>query len=165
MPTFKEPLSKSPNNLMSERFKGADEADLGSLANDLIEKVPSILLDDYGFKTVGTTETITVGGLFNKKDYPGVMFRFPEHREYSGFLVSLSKVGSVLEIDVVSYGTVSKNMQHSNMSREDTGFSLGGLAKQAFHSAMTDTSAVEEEEMHYQGLLDAITQTVQSWRA
>lgn len=165
MANFKEPLSTHPNNLLNQRFTGAASVNVNDVVKELINEVPSILATNYGFKTVGTLETVTIGGLFNKKDYPGVVFRFPDHSDYSSVLVGFSKVGAILDVNAVGYGTISKNMQHSNMAKADHGFSLGGLAKQAFHSAMTDASAVEEEEMHYQGLIDSITQVVQSWCA
>lgn len=165
MASYKEPLSKNPNNIFSQRFTGAGACKVDDLVQQLLVEAPQILDRSYGFKAMGSRTTVTIGGMFNKKEYPGIAFRFSGHSDYASILVGFNKVGAVLDVDAVLYGGVSKNMQHSNLSKVNSGISLSGFAKQAFHGVMTDTNAVEEEEMHYQGLVDAIAQVVQSWLA
>lgn len=165
MAKYKDPLSKNPTNCFNQRFKGAGSCDVSLLVNELIAVVPNQVESEYGFKVVAQKEPIIIGGLLSKVECKGVLFSFPQHSKYAQILVGFNKVGSLLDVDAVQYGAVSKNMQHSNLSQMDHGFSVSGLMKQAYHKAMTDTNAIEEEEMHYQALIEALSAVVTSWLA
>ncbi|WP_304425551.1 hypothetical protein [uncultured Adlercreutzia sp.] len=86
-------------------------------------------------------------------------------REFVVVGVAPGNVGALLDIEGIQYGSVSKNMQHANLAEADHGLSLKGMAKAAYHKAMTDTAAVEEENMHYGALLNTLEAPVQSWVA
>lgn len=165
MAKYKDPLSKNPYNCLSHGFKGAQNCDVNELVRQLIASVPAQVEADYGIKVAAKPETITIGGLLSKQDQPGIIFSFPDKPKYAQILVGFNKMGGMLDVEGVQYGTVSKNMQHANMAEMDHGFSLGGMAKAALHKAMTDSNAVEEERMHYTSLLTVLEEIVQSWIA
>lgn len=165
MAKFKNPLSEHQWNCFSQRFKGAASCNVDALVNELMKSIPEQAEADYGIEVRAARETITIGGLFSAKDQPGILFSFPKKPNYAQILVGLNKIGAILDVEAVQYGTVSKNMQHSNMSKADHGFSLGGMAKSALYDLITDTNAVEEENMHYSAVLDSLEGVVQSWLA
>lgn len=163
MPKFKDPLSQHQWNCLSYNLKGAQRVNVDALVKEAIETVPQKVKDEYGFEVKAWLEVITIGGIFSRKDHPGILFSFPDHPKYAQILVGFNKIGGILDIEGIQYGTVSKNMQHANMAQADHGFSISGIAKAAIHKAMTDTNAVEEETMHYQALIGALEDVVQSW--
>lgn len=164
MYSFKEPLAKHPNNIFSQRFTGAAACDVPSLMDELADRAPREFEANYGFKTTCQKDSVSIGGLFKKKEYPALLFYFPG-TSYAQILITFNKVGAIIDIDAIPVGGVSKNMQHSNLSQVDHGFSLSGMMKSAYHKAMTDTNAIEEEEMHYQGLIQTVASIVVSWVA
>ncbi len=164
MVSYKDPLSKNPNNVLSQRFTGAGGIDVMTLVNEMLSSVPKKVESDFGFKVSGIKETVTIGGFFSKKNYPGILFQFPGKPNYAHILVSFNKIGSVIDIDAVTHGGVSRNMQHANLAKMDHGFSLSGIATSVYHKAMTNSNAIEEEEMHYDALLAALQEVIESWK-
>lgn len=163
MAKFKSPLSEHQGNCFSQCLKGAAGCNVEDLISQLAEVIPEQAEADYGIRVKAARETITVGGLFSAKDQPGILFSFPDKSNYAQILVGLNKVGAVLDVEAILYGAVSKNMYHSNMSKADHGFSLGEMAKSAFHGLMADGNAAEEESMHYSAVLDGLENAVQAW--
>lgn len=156
MAQFKDPLSKNSWNLLSYHIGGAQGVDLNDLVNHLLQVVPENVSNQYGLNVDARPETVTIGGLLSKKDYPGIVFSFSDRPKYAKVLLSLGKVGAILDVEAIQYGSASKNMQHRNASQAETEFSLSGLAKKGLHSLMTDSNAVEEEEMYYNALVSSL---------
>ena len=160
MAKFKDPLAEHPWNILSQKLRGAAHVDIASLVDQAMGEVPRLVEDNYGFKVSAAKETITIGGLFSSKNQPGIVFSFPDKPKYASVLVGFNKLGAVLDIEALQYGFVSSNMKHANMSKMDR-----GIIKGLYHKAMTDTNAVEEETMHYQAVIDSLTDLVESWTA
>ena len=158
MAKFKNPLAEHPWNLLSQRLKGAAHVDVAVLVDHVMEEIPRLVEEGDGFKVSAAKEIITIGGLFSSNDQPGIVFSFPGNPKYASVLVGFNKVGAVLDIEAIQYGGVSSNMQHANMSKMDQ-----GIIKGLYHRAMTDTSAVEEEQMHYQAVIDSLADLIESW--
>lgn len=85
------------------------------------------------------------------------MFTFPDRPKYAAILVGVNKIGAVLDIEVVQYGEVSKNFQHANRSRIESGYSFKELTKKAINKAMVNADDLSDEEMHYQGVVDELS--------
>lgn len=162
MAKFKKPLSEHEWNRFSKTLKRAQDADLDALAQIFIEKVPQYVESEYGFTVMALPEPIVIGGLMGKKENPGVVFSYPDKPDYASILLGISKIGGVIRIDSIQYGSVSKNMQHSNTA-SNSGSSLKGFAKAALHKALTDSNEIEEEHMRYKAIDSAILEVVESF--
>lgn len=159
MASFKNPLSKHP--LLHYSFH-LTNVDSGMSAEDVANLVKGRVLElmehKFGINVLATEEDIEIGGMFGKKSQPGIVFKFADHPEYARELVGFNKVGNVVEINSVQYGACSPAMARMNSANSKGSFSITGMIQKA----VTNVSAVEEEELAYSSIILSIEEAVES---
>lgn len=156
---YKDPLTKNPHCVWQCTISGTDEAEMQHMAKRMESDVPGYVKESFGISVMAELEDVQVGGLLSKTVSPGVLFMFTEYvGKYASFLVGFTQIKGITTIAVVQYGSCSPAMQRIN-SAEAKPFSISGALKKA----VTNTSAVEEEEMHYTALCKAIKDFVATW--
>lgn len=159
MVQYKQALSQHPLKVWGRSFSSAASIDPSTMVEEVMSAVPAIMKDKYGVEMRAVEEEIVTGGLFSKSSQPGVLFSFVG-KEYAGWLLGFKKTASIIDVNLIQFGSVSKAMQHQNQA-DAKGFSIGGL----LHRAMADTNAIEEETMLYGVLMQTVEEVIDSWAA
>lgn len=159
MPKFKKPLSQHLYHQWGMNLYGAGNIDPNTLAQILSDDVKSLMEDSYGIKVSSVKTDVTVGGFFNSKTFPGVVFSFDSHADWARYLVGIDKTASIIAVDVVQQGSPSSAMQRVNVAETKSVLSVS----RAIQMGITNQNAVEEERLHYGTLIQAIQQVVGSW--
>lgn len=158
---YKDPLSKNPFFIWGHTFRGADGIDAAEETKRLGEDVKEYMQKSCGIGVSATYTDIQVGGMLSKTVQPGVIFNFDDKSAYAGVIVGVNRVAGMLDVNAVQYGAPSSAYQRLNKAEAKGALSLSGM----IGKAVTNTSAVEEEAMHYSALQHAIQVVVESWAA
>lgn len=160
----KAPLSQDPNLLFSMNFSaptGIEEA----MVEELLVQVPKKMKAKAGIDVKGRKETIQVGGgLFNKKECAGCVFRFTDKPRYAELLVGFNRVAMLVNVDVVPLGEVSKTMQRKyyvDHCKKENPLSFTAALK----GLMVNENAVDEETTYYSMISQVIKECISSWQA